>query len=200
MTPDDLLAGALLAVSRFGIAWIGETAIDVEALGFQDALMTSQIEPKVAYSTATAAIFDRAAAIAKEDGASKVEGVHLLAAFAPVADGLMGDLKGKHGFDGTTWRAALARWPREGEEASGAGKTGPEGPVSKEFFTPEEAADFLGLHIQTVRGYVRSGRLPALRVAGERAIRIRRGDLFGLLEPTELPSGDSAMKKTEEEP
>jgi hypothetical protein len=34
-----------------------------------------------------------------------------------------------------------------------------------------------------MRGYIRSGRLPAFRLAGERAIRIRRVDLEKLLEP-----------------
>ena len=48
--------------------------------------------------------------------------------------------------------------------------------------SPEEGARLLGLHIQTVRGYIRSGRLPAFRIAGERAIRIRRDDLIALLQ------------------
>jgi excisionase family DNA binding protein len=53
----------------------------------------------------------------------------------------------------------------------------------RDFLTPEEAADALSIHVQTMRGYIRSGRLPAYRVAGERAIRIRRADLEKLLEP-----------------
>jgi excisionase family DNA binding protein len=35
-----------------------------------------------------------------------------------------------------------------------------------EYLTPEQAADVLGVHVQTVRGYVRSGKLPASRLAG----------------------------------
>jgi hypothetical protein len=34
-----------------------------------------------------------------------------------------------------------------------------------------------------MRAYIRSGRLPAFRVAGERAIRIRHADLEKVLEP-----------------
>ncbi len=43
--------------------------------------------------------------------------------------------------------------------------------------------EHLGLHIQTIRGYIKSAKLPALRIAGERAIRLRREDLDALLEP-----------------
>jgi excisionase family DNA binding protein len=52
-----------------------------------------------------------------------------------------------------------------------------------EYLTPEEAAEAFGIHVQTMRGYIRSGRLPAFRVAGERVIRIRREDLEQVLEP-----------------
>jgi hypothetical protein len=34
-----------------------------------------------------------------------------------------------------------------------------------------------------MRGYIRSERLPAFRLAGERAIRILRADLEKILEP-----------------
>ena len=49
--------------------------------------------------------------------------------------------------------------------------------------TRTQAAEALGVHVQTLRAYVRSGKLPAHRLAGERAIRIRRPDLEKLLEP-----------------
>ncbi|GAA3387160.1 helix-turn-helix domain-containing protein [Streptomyces roseoviridis] len=43
------------------------------------------------------------------------------------------------------------------------------------FHTVEQVADLLGLHVKTVRGYVRDGRLPATRVG--RQYRIRQEDL-----------------------
>jgi excisionase family DNA binding protein len=55
--------------------------------------------------------------------------------------------------------------------------------AAREFLTPEEAAEALGIHVQTLRAYVRSGKLPALRVAGERSLRVRRSDLEKVLEP-----------------
>ncbi len=51
----------------------------------------------------------------------------------------------------------------------------------KELFSVQEAAEFLGLSMSTIRRYIHDGRLPAYRVAGERLLRIRRGDLEALL-------------------
>ncbi|MBE0608762.1 MAG: helix-turn-helix domain-containing protein [Dehalococcoidia bacterium] len=52
-------------------------------------------------------------------------------------------------------------------------------------YSPEEAADYLGIHVQTVRGWIRSGRLRASRLAGQRALRIRASDLQSVLEPVD---------------
>ena len=53
----------------------------------------------------------------------------------------------------------------------------------EKLYSPEEAADYLGVHVQTVRAWIRSGRLRASRLAGQRAIRIRASDLQSVLEP-----------------
>ncbi|MGW4164133.1 helix-turn-helix domain-containing protein, partial [Streptomyces sp. NPDC004788] len=45
----------------------------------------------------------------------------------------------------------------------------------QELYTVEQVADLLGLHVKTVRGYVRDGRLRATRVG--RQYRITRADL-----------------------
>ncbi|MEW9550180.1 helix-turn-helix domain-containing protein [Nonomuraea sp. NPDC050783] len=44
-----------------------------------------------------------------------------------------------------------------------------------EYYTVEQAAGLLGLHVKTVRAYVRDGRLPAVRVG--RRYRIAKDDL-----------------------
>ena len=67
-------------------------------------------------------------------------------------------------------------------QAPETAKAGDAASTGRDFLTPEEAAEALGIHVQTLRGYVRSGKLPALRLAGERAIRIRRADLEQVLE------------------
>ena len=93
----------------------------------------------------------------------------------------MGQLKRDHGITSAGWRAAIARLGAE--ESNGARPEAAEKKSAREYLTPEEAAEALGIHVQTMRGYIRSGRLPAFRVAGERAIRIRREDLERVLEP-----------------
>ncbi|MFC4011209.1 helix-turn-helix domain-containing protein [Nonomuraea purpurea] len=56
-----------------------------------------------------------------------------------------------------------------------------------EQYTVEQAAELLGLHVKTVRNYVRDGRLPAVRV-GKR-YRIARQDLAAFAGlPIKVPS------------
>ena len=88
----------------------------------------------------------------------------------------MGALKRAHGITSATWRAAVARL--SADETNG-GKSG----AKPEYLTTEEAAGTLGIHVQTMRAYIRSGRLPAFRLAGERSIRLLRADLEKVLEP-----------------
>ncbi|ANW65625.1 hypothetical protein BCA37_20500 [Mycobacterium sp. djl-10] len=47
--------------------------------------------------------------------------------------------------------------------------------MSPTMYSPDEVADLLGLHVRTVRHYVRDGRLPAVRI-GKR-YRISEADL-----------------------
>ena len=191
---DELLLGCLRAVSRFGVvqlgvqfdAQFGALILDLEELGLDWLQDPKSITGKVAYSQAVVDLFDRAARVAQADGGGQVRVDHLLAAFAPEESGLMGELKRRHGITSATWRAAVARLePARLEQTREAGK--PAG--APDYLTPEEAAEALGVHVQTVRGYVRSGKLAALRLAGERAIRIRRSDLETVLEPVVL-AGD----------
>ena len=189
---DELLLGSLLAISRFGVSLLGPLVIELEELGVEW-MTPPQERAKVAYSQAAVAVFDRAARIARAEGGGRLDIEHLLAAFAQEDTGLMGKLKGQLGISGAHWRAAVAQFavarlqtrpPTPPAEASAAPeKTREAAPLRREFLTPEEAAEVLGIHVQTLRGYVRSGKLVALRLAGERALRIRRADLEALLEP-----------------
>jgi excisionase family DNA binding protein len=184
VTPDHILLGCLRAISRFGIAALGPWSLDLEALGIDWVRQPDGPRPKVAYSQAAVDLFDRAAHIAKSAGETGVGVNHLLAAFATEENGLMGELKRGHGITSASWRAAIARLGDD--ESNGAARPdhverGKKSP--REYLTPEEAADALGIHVQTMRAYIRSGRLPAFRLAGERAIRILRADLEKVLEP-----------------
>ncbi|MCA9830166.1 MAG: helix-turn-helix domain-containing protein [Dehalococcoidia bacterium] len=55
----------------------------------------------------------------------------------------------------------------------------------EKLYSPEEVAEYLGVHVQTVRTWIRTGRLPARRLAGQRALRVRASDIQGVLEPVD---------------
>ncbi|MFF4416194.1 helix-turn-helix domain-containing protein [Streptosporangium sp. NPDC001559] len=63
--------------------------------------------------------------------------------------------------------------------------------MSRQPYTVEQVADLLGLHVKTVRGYVRDGRLRATRI-GKR-YRIAREDLEAFTgQPVEPPAAETA--------
>jgi excisionase family DNA binding protein len=185
--PDELLLGCLQAVSQFGIAQVGPWTFDLEEFGVDWLAQPDRAGPKVAYSQRAVDLFDLAARIARADGPGTIRVDHLLAAFAAECDGLMGGWKRDRGITGAAWRAAVAQlWaPLPGRgSADGADEGGGTAASAiRDYLTPEEAAEALSIHVQTLRAYVRAGKLPAVRLAGERAIRIRRGDLETVLEP-----------------
>ncbi|OLF15260.1 helix-turn-helix domain-containing protein [Actinophytocola xanthii] len=58
--------------------------------------------------------------------------------------------------------------------------------MTKQLYSTEEVAEQLGLHVRTVRGYVRDGRLKAVRIGKQ--YRITREDLEAFLgAPVEDP-------------
>ena len=196
VTRDDLLMGLFQTIGRFGIVRLGPLTIDLEELGeafgedSRDETDESH-KQKVAYGSDAVAIFEKAADIARRDNSPKVELVHLLVTFAYEENGLIAHLKEKYGFSSREWRCALSRWQpislgkKQAGLEIGAGKKSSMVSNERLFFSPDEAAEFLGVHTQTIRGYIRTGKLAALRLAGERALRIRRDDLLALLEPYE---------------
>ncbi len=183
VTPDELLLGALQAAAQFGVVQLGALTLDLEELGVDWLQHPEKSGAKVAYSESAVAVFDQASRIAKAEGAGSIGIDHLLAAFATDDGGLMRDLKERYGITSASWRAGVAQLRSTAAVSSlPKERTGAAG-LAREYLSPEEAADALGVHVQTVRAYVRSGKLPALRLAGERAIRIRRQDLEIVLEP-----------------
>jgi excisionase family DNA binding protein len=194
VTTDDLLVGIFQVISRFDIVQIGPLTIDLQELEgtFGETVKGDNgktNKQKVAYNSYATTLFDKAAYIARKDNSPKVELVHLLVAFSDEDCGLMGQLKEKYSITSIEWRAALSNWqPVSWEKTTPSSKVGAEKKspmefMEKQYFSPDEAAEFLGVHTQTVRGYIRTGKLPALRLAGERALRIQREDLLALLEP-----------------
>lgn len=187
VSPDDLLLGCLFVLSRFGTVELGNWVFDLETLGVDWTAPHPKGDNRLAYSDQVVAILDRAASISRQDGAPRIGVEHVLVCFAAETGGVMGVLRERYGVDSVRWRAALARIGSVSEAESSAEPVAPRAPLpAREYLSPEEAAEFLGVHVQTLRGYIRSGKLPALRVAGERVIRIRRDSLENLLEPLAL--------------
>jgi excisionase family DNA binding protein len=177
----------LYAISRFGTVELGGWTIDLEELGVDWTAAQPKSEAKLAYSLQVVEILDRAAVLSKLEGAGKIGVDHLLVCFAKETGGVMGALRERYGIDSVRWRAAVAHLAGAGETETAGEPAPPREPSPvREYLSPEEAAEFLGVHVQTLRGYIRSGKLPALRVAGERVIRIHRGSLESLLEPLTL--------------
>jgi excisionase family DNA binding protein len=193
VTRDDLLIGLLETIARFEIVKIGPLIIDLASLGEvheeASADETDKTQQKVSYSPGAVTVFERAAHIARKDNSPNVELIHLLVAFAYEDNGLMAELKEKYAISSVEWRSALSQWqPISFEKRQAGSEIGTARKPSmefdqKQFFSPDEAAEFLNVHTQTIRGYIRMGKLPALRLAGERALRIQRDDLLALLEP-----------------
>lgn len=52
--------------------------------------------------------------------------------------------------------------------------------MTEQLLTTDEAADYLRVHVETVRFWIRTGRLAAVKVG--RGWRIRRGDLERIAE------------------
>ena len=68
------------------------------------------------------------------------------------------------------------------------------GAMSNDMYSVEQVAELLGLHVRTVRGYIRAGRLRAMRIGKQ--YRISRTDLDALTgrpEPTP-PAGTPAWR------
>lgn len=66
--------------------------------------------------------------------------------------------------------------------------------MSRQPYTVEQVADLLGLHVKTVRNYVRDGRLKAVRIGKQ--YRITREDLEAFTGyPVEPPARETAVRR-----
>jgi excisionase family DNA binding protein len=196
--PQDLLAGMLLAVARFGIVEFGTQALDLAGLDLPFDLPSPDTTVRPHYSAAAAEVFTRAARICRGDGGGPLRPLHLLVALGDPGLAPMQRAWDALGVDAAGWRRLLAGIEPDGRTApplpgafaqsppprsAAAGASGHPAPAgaAEDLLSPEQAAAELGVHIQTLRGYIRRGKLAAFRLAGERAIRIRRSDLQALL-------------------
>ncbi len=112
----------------------------------------------------------------RRSGRRRVDELHVLLAFMRVGEGLPSRVFGELGVSAEQVEAFARSGVPTGTSAPAAPET---------LYSPEDAAEYLGVHVQTVRGWIRSGRLRASRLAGQRALRIRHSDLLAVLEPIE---------------
>lgn len=104
--------------------------------------------------------------------------LHALLALMKVGIGLPGQVFGELGVSPDR----VEHWATSGVRDDPAHHSSPD---LERLYSPEEAATYLGVHLGTVRNWIRSGRLPASRLAGQRAIRIKESDLLLVLDPIE---------------
>jgi excisionase family DNA binding protein len=200
ISPGDLLAGQLLAVARFGIVELGDRALDLTRLDLPFDMPSPDLTVRPHYSAATAEVFTRAARICRGDGGGQLRPLHLLVALSEPAVPPLGRVLQALAVDAAGWRRLLAGIePPQPTGPSAAFSTASAAArpaalnaahAGEDLLSPEQVAGELGVHIQTVRGYIRRGKLPAYRLAGERVIRIRRSDLQAFVaQPVEAPDG-----------
>ena len=128
------------------------------------------------------------ATLAREVAASgrrRVDDLHWLMAFMRTEEGLPGKVFGELGIRPED----VDRIIRGENQPAGAPEKGEDSGLER-LYSPEEIAEYLGVHVQTVRAWVRSGRLPARRILGQRALRIRKSDLDAVLMPV-IPGENS---------
>jgi excisionase family DNA binding protein len=173
-TLDLLFLAYLLKTSRFGYFTFGPVTIDVRLV--EDIVIRStprsddpSAGAKPPYSDACLRFFRLLTAEVERSGRRRIDEVHFLLAFMQVREGLPSRVFAELGV------------PPEDIRAFVPGASGSLGRL----LSPEEAAAYLGVHVKTVRNWIRAGRLPASRLAGQRALRIRAADLNRVLEPVE---------------
>lgn len=191
ISPADLLTGQLLAVARFGIVELGDRALDLARLDLPFDLPAPELGVRPHYSAAAAEVFTRAARICRGDGGGQIRPLHLLVALCDPALPPLKRVLDALDVDAAGWRRLLAGIEPPAPAGAGAAPVataaaaravGPDAAhAGEDLLSPEQVAAELGVHIQTVRGYIRRGRLPAYRLAGQRVIRIRRSDLQALV-------------------
>jgi excisionase family DNA binding protein len=162
--------------SRFGYFNFGPITIDVRMIAAIIERTAERVGPGGrAYGEDFVRFSVLVADERRRSGQRRIDELHLLLAFMRVEDGLPARVFGELGVT----REDVERFARAG------GRAAVPAPVEEKLFSPEEAADYLGGHVQTVRGWIRSGRLRASRLAGQRALRIAASDIQSVLEPVD---------------
>lgn len=174
VTADLFFAVFLRRFARFGYFSFGPITIDVRVI---TDIVEATIERDGAVMHVYGDDFVRFSATLADElrrsGHRRLDELHMLLAFMRFGEGLPARVFGELGVT-----------PEQIEEF--AREVPAAGPVQPEkLYSPEEAAEYLGVHVQTVRAWIRTGRLRARRLAGQRALRITLSDLQSVLQPVD---------------
>jgi len=174
----DALSGNFLAflqtASRFDVFSFGPISIYVPAV-------RAVIDEAMEEGRSFGGDYTRFTVLAEEERqrarASELSELHILLAFMKLGEGLPAQVFGELGVS----PEAVEEFARQGGSRSAE---------LERLYSPEEAAGYLNVHVETIREWIRTGRLRASRLAGRRALRIKASDLSAVLEPVEPNSGD----------
>ncbi len=178
ITVDVWFLCFLRRVARFGYFTFGPITIDVNLV--EDIVETQT--PKGRGGSTPPPMADDTVRFSqcltdelRRSGRRRIDELHVLLALMRVNEGLPGRVFSELGVT-----------PEQVEEYARGQR---ELPLER-LYSPEEAATYLNVHVQTVRSWIRSGRLRARRLAGQRALRITASDLLSVLEPLEASDLD----------
>jgi excisionase family DNA binding protein len=157
---DLLFLAFLRAAGRFGFMRLGPIVIDI-----------SQVEAAVERSgdlqSNDYAEFSRLLmAELRRSARPRLDELHFLTTFMNCGKGIPARVFGELGVSVD----AVEQWLRTPAVGGAA-----------DLLTPEEVADYLKVHVETIRLWIRSGRLTAYRLGGVRALRVRRSDVDAML-------------------
>ena len=171
---DVFFLAFLRRVERFGYFTLGPVTIDVRVIEdiVERTTLPSEQDPPPFGDELT-----RFSHVLMEEvrrsGRRRIDDLHVLLALMRFPEGLPGRVFSELGVT-----------PEQVDEyVKSGGQVAPR--ENERLYSPEEAAEYLGVHVQTVRAWIRSGRLKASRLAGQRALRIRASELNSILEPVD---------------
>jgi len=171
---DVLFASYLRQMSRFGFFQFGPISIDVNLV---EDIVERTVARRPPGDKTPIAIGDDVVRFSQKlmeevrrGGRQRIDELHYLLAFMKIGEGVPERVFGELGVSA----AQVEAYARSRSDA----------PATRErLYSPEEVADYLNVHVQTVRTWIRSGRLRARRLAGQRSLRITESDLQSVLEP-----------------
>jgi excisionase family DNA binding protein len=169
---DVFFLAFLRRVERFGYFTLGPITIDVRLI---EDIVERTTQPSETLPPPFGDDLTRFSQVLMEEvarsGRRRIDDMHVLLALMRFPEGLPSRVFGELGVT----PEQIEEYVRSGGEMASR--------TAERLYSPEEAAEYLGVHVQTVRGWIRSGRLKASRLAGQRALRIRASDLGSILEP-----------------